>query len=260
MRSGAIERIAEALGYGIGAPFRLTEALTHRSFTNELPAEAAPDFTHNERLEFLGDAVVGLVVAQALMARYPEATEGQLSRWRAGIVNARSLAVFARLRGLGDALRLGRGEHQSGGREKETLLADAYEAVVGAVYLDLGLDAARALILADAQPSVEAAHVAQATPDPKTALQELAYARWRKSPQYTLVGTTGPDHARTFEVELNVGDVVTTRGNARSKKLAERDAAVAALEVINRGPSGDGSAPSAAGSESPSPECLPEGS
>jgi len=260
LRSGAIERIAEALGYTEGASTRLNEALTHRSFTNELAPEAAPDFAHNERLEFLGDAVVGLVVAQALMERYPDAAEGQLSRWRAGIVNARSLAAFAKARGIGDALRLGRGEHQSGGRDKETLLADAYEAVVGAVYVDFGLEPARGLILEDAQPCVDAAHVAQATPDPKTALQELVYARWRRTPRYALIEATGPDHERTFHVELIVPVVVSPRGLARSKKRAEREAAIAALEVLSRAPSADGSAPSAAGSESPSPECLPEGS
>ena len=260
MRDSAIERIAEAIGCAAGATTRLAEALTHRSFTNELPPEAAAGVAHNERLEFLGDAVIGLVVAEALMDRYPNASEGQLSRWRAGIVNARALAAFAKVRGIGDALRLGRGEHQSGGRQKETLLADAYEAVVGAVYLDFGLEPARTLILEDAQPCVEAAHVDQATPDPKTALQELVYARWRKTPRYTLIEATGPDHERTFHVELCVPETVTTRGSARSKKLAEREAAVAALERLSRGPSADESAPSVAGSGSPSPECLPEGS
>lgn len=246
-RAVAIERLRGLLGYPADDLGRLPEALTHKSYANETGEPG-----DNERLEFLGDAIVGLVVAEALMARHPGATEGQLSRWRAGIVNARSLATFARARGLGEALRVGRGEELTGGRNKETLLADAYEAVVGALYRDQGLEAARGFVLEDALPRVEEADVAQARPDAKTALQELVHARWRTSPSYTLLETTGPDHEKLFTVQVEVGDAVTTRGVGRSKKLAERDAAQAALEALSPDPSADESAPSAAGSESPS--------
>jgi ribonuclease-3 len=251
--------LAKGLGYPEGQVGRLPQALTHKSHANEAGTDA-----HNERLEFLGDAVVGLLVAEALMESFPEATEGRLSRLRASMVNARSLAELARARGLGGMIRLGRGEARTGGREKDSLLADAYEALIGAVYLDLGLENARAVIRADTAPRI--AEGDGAATDYKTQLQEWVQATLQTTPAYRLLGTEGPDHEKAFTVEVVVDDDVRCVAVGRSKKAAERAAAALAWEALERGgrvrprPAADGAAPAPAGSGSPSPASLPGGS
>jgi ribonuclease-3 len=256
-----LESLAAALGYPSGPSERLAQALTHRSFANE-----AATGIHNERLEFLGDAVVGLLVAEALMEALPTVTEGTLSRLRASIVNARSLADLARERDLGHLLRLGRGETRTGGREKDSLLADAYEAMIGAVYLDLGLEQARRIVRLDTAARVLAGDSSASARDHKTQLQEWVQARLQATPVYRLLEAEGPDHDKVFTVEVEIEGGIACRGIGRSKKSAERAAAGAAWEALSRAglltrrreaAEGD---PAPAGSESPSPASLPEGS
>lgn len=252
--------LAAALGYPDGPSERLIQAMTHRSFANE-----EDGCVHNERLEFLGDAVVGLVVAQALMAALPDVPEGTLSRLRAGIVNATSLSGLARDRGLGRLLRLGRGELRTGGRDKENILSDAYEAMIGALYLDRGLDAAREILLSDVGEALTAGAHPDADRDFKTRLQEWSQATLQVTPTYRPVSAEGPDHQKVFTVELDLDTLPPFTGSGRSKKLAERDAARAAWEHLRaegrlRDPSAASGAPAPAGTGSPSPASPPGGS
>jgi len=201
---------------------RLDEALTHPSFSNELGGP------NNQRLEFLGDAVLGLCVSELLAARFPEADEGSLTRMRSALVNATALARFAKKIDLGSSLALGKGARTSGEREGLNVLADAVEALVAAVYDGLGIDAARKLAAAVVEdPLAELG----ATPslDPKSALQERVQARGEPTPTYRVVRSEGPAHDPTFLVEVCVGDRVLAQGEGASKKAAERAAASAAL-------------------------------
>jgi len=213
----------------IGHAFRdarlLEEALTHRSYQNEHPESAL----HNERLEFLGDAVLGMIVAEALMQLAPDASEGQLTLRRAALVNERTLARIAGELGLGEALRLGRGEEKNNGREKPSILADAVEAVVGAVYLDGGLDAARDAVRGLLGDALDDAANGAVGADVKTALQERLQAGGGGTPSYHVVATSGPDHLKEFEVEIVFEKTVIAHGRGRSKKEAEMDAARNAL-------------------------------
>jgi ribonuclease-3 len=226
-----IAALAHALGYAEGATPLLRQAVTHKSYANEQNGNAP----YNERLEFLGDAVLGLVVAEALMKAHPGLEEGKLSRLRASLVNARSLADAARARGVGDVLCLGKGEERTGGREKDSLLADAYEAMLGAIYLDLGLEAARAVVHADFDARIAAGEPAVAHRDHKTALQELAQARYGEAPDYRLVDESGPDHDKQFSVETWIDGACVGRGQGRSKKQAERRAAREAWRTLTGG-------------------------
>lgn len=228
-----MSRVSKALGYEFRDLAPLRVALTHRSYTNEYGANAvSPRFgPDNERLEFLGDAVLGLVISEILWSRVPEAREGELSRLRAAIVNEASLAEAARQAGIGEALRLGRGEERGGGRTRPSILADALEAVFAAVYLDGGIDAARAVISRALAPRIDEV-VTRGVRDFKTTLQELLQARHRITPRYEVVATHGPDHDRTYEVELRADNVVSARGSGRSKKEAEQAAARLALESL----------------------------
>ena len=236
-------------------------ALTHKSWANEHRGSGAED---NERLEFLGDAVVDLLVSDWLMARFPAAREGELSKLRASVVDEPGLAAIGRALRLGELLRLGRGEELTGGREKASLLADATEAVVAAVFLDGGLAAAHRLI----DPFLEEIHSRAAAGtldrDFKTQLQELAQARFRASPRYRIVGSTGPDHAKVFEVEVEVPGGPSGRGSGRSKKEAEQGAARAAVESLAMTPPvEDGATPAPGGASpvaapDPGPAMVPE--
>lgn len=224
-----MELIEVRLGYRFGAPEHLLLAATHRS--------VGGDVDNNETLEFLGDAVLALAVADLLMRRYPEAREGELSKLRAGLVNAGVLAMKARALTLGPQLRLGKGEEKSGGRDKESILASAYEAVIGAVFLDGGYEAARAVVERDFAGEV-AGEITAGAGDYKTRLQELTQRRFRTSPVYQLVDEQGPDHAKRFAVELSVSGRVLGRGSGQSKKAAEQAAAMEALARIEQEPEG----------------------
>lgn len=197
----------------------LDQALTHRSYSYEhggLPP--------NERLEFLGDSVLGLVVTERLYRAFPDLPEGRLAKLRAAVVNARALAGVARELELGGYLHLGRGEEASGGRHKASILADALEAVIGAIYLGGGLDAARAFIDARFAALIERAAQLGAGLDWKTSLQEAAAAAGLGQPEY-VVSADGPDHARTFHAKVRVGEEFLGEGFGGSKKMAEQDAA-----------------------------------
>ncbi len=200
-------------------------AVTHRSFAYEnggLPT--------NERLEFLGDAVLGLVVTESLYRRYPEVAEGQLAKMRAAIVNARALADVARSLDLGRHLRLGRGEEITGGRDKSSILADTLEAVIGAVYLEHGLTTAEDVVHRLFDPLVERASTLGAGLDWKTSLQELTAALDLGAPDYE-VEESGPDHAKAFRASALIGAEVWGEGEGRSKKEAEQHAAEAAYRA-----------------------------
>jgi ribonuclease-3 len=218
--------LQQRISYSFGDAALLERALTHKSFANENRLAL-----HNERMEFLGDAVLNLAVSERLMAVRPEAHEGELSRLRAMIVSEPSLAAAARGIGLGAHLRLGRGEEQSGGRDKDSLLADSFEALVAAIYLDGGLPAAAVFINALFDGAVRSAGAA-GTADHKTALQELCQERLKVLPEYRVVSETGPDHQKQFTVELVVRGEVLGRGTGRSKKEAEQRAAKEGLEKL----------------------------
>ena len=205
-------------------------ALTHKSFVNEHRSQQLRD---NERLEFLGDAVIDLAVAHRLMERFPDAREGDLSKLRAAVVDEAGLAKMAREIDIGPLLRLGRGEELTGGREKASLLADAMEAVIAAVYLSGGLEPVLRLVdrfLVDAFQSAAAGTLDR---DFKTQFQELAQSRMRATPRYRVIAERGPDHSKTFEVELELRGEVVGRGIGRSKKDAEQSAAKGALDTMN---------------------------
>jgi ribonuclease-3 len=217
--------LRESLGTGIGVDL-LTLALTHRSYAYEngnLPT--------NERLEFLGDSVLGIVITETLYAQYPDWPEGQLAKLRAAVVNAGALAEVARTLGLGDYLYLGRGEETTGGRDKSSILADTMEAVFGAVFLDSGIDSARAVIHGLFDPMIEKAAELGAGLDWKTSLQEVAAAAGLGLPEYR-VTDVGPDHAKEFSAEAVVGGQVLGDGVGRSKKVAEQRAAATAYGRI----------------------------
>jgi len=206
----------------------LAAALTHRSFANESRAASIPD---NERLEFLGDAVLDLVIGHRLYEIHHAADEGELSRLRSELVSSPSLARLARELGLGDCLRLGRGEARSGGRDKESLLADTLEAVVGAVFIDAGYAAAATVTTKIFAACLQGA-AALPGQDYKTRLQELLQAQQRPLPDYVLTATHGPDHQRCYHVEVLLDEVSAGRGEGPTKKRAEQDAARQALQAL----------------------------
>lgn len=221
----ALGALTRRLGLAID-PRLLERALTHRSYAYEhggLPT--------NERLEFLGDAVLGLVVTDALYRRHPDLPEGQLAKLRAAVVNMRALADVARGLDLGAHVRLGRGEETTGGRDKSSILADTLEAVIGAAYLDHGIDVARALVHRLVDPLLESSVTLGAGLDWKTSLQELTATLGLGVPEYA-VEAEGPDHEKTFHAAAVVGDVAWGRGTGRSKKEAEQEAAATAWRAL----------------------------
>lgn len=210
----------------------LAEALTHKSYVNERKGATR---NHNERLEFLGDAVLSLIISDHLAQLYTQLSEGSLSKLKANLVSESSLAQAARRMNLGAMLRLGRGEELSQGREKNSLLADALEAVIAAVYLDGGLEASRIFTLGVMEEELRQAEAHQTTPgeeDYKTRLQEWCQKRYDQLPQYVIVRESGPDHQKHFEVEVRVNECVAGTGQGLSKKEAEQMAARCALHQI----------------------------
>jgi ribonuclease-3 len=225
------QRFAERLGHPFARIEHLRDALTHRSFVHERPKLAPKD---NERLEFLGDAVVGLAVAHLLSERFPEADEGELTRRRAELVREATLADLARELDVGPALRLGRGEELSGGREKPRLLASAFEACIGAVLLDAG--PATALDITARLFESRLSAPGAGSGDFKSRIQELVQARKGPTPVYVVLDAEGPDHERSFRVAIRIGDDAIAEGIGRSKASAEQDAARKALESLTAEP------------------------
>jgi ribonuclease-3 len=222
--------IEQKLGYQFHARDLLDEALRHSSYVNEQPDSELRD---NERFEFLGDAVLNLIVGHILMERYPHLKEGDLSRTRANLVNETHLAVMARSIDLGAGLLLGKGEIQTNGMEKNSILAGAFEALMAAVYLDGGFKAAFKIIENNFVPFLDQIHSDIDNYDYKSRLQEWVQEKHADIPYYQVVREEGPDHNKTFWVSVRVFDI-ETEGTGKSKKTAEQDAACKALEILNK--------------------------
>lgn len=228
----------------------LLRALTHRSYAHE--AQQLPNDAHNERLEFLGDAVLSVVSAEALLAQSPEADEGELSRRRAAFVSEPALALAATQAGLGELVRMGRGQAREGGGDLPSLLADAMEAVIGAAYVDGGLEAARGVVarLLGAPPDRDV----DVTADPKTELQERLQGRFGRVPSYRISRAGGPDHAPRFLAEVFFDEELLGAGEGMNKKEATR---AAALDALSRGAMSTEAPSRGSGGRSP---CASEGS
>ena len=221
--------LAEQLGLPIRGRRLLAQALTHTSWLHEHPGEAAG---HNERLEFLGDAVVNLAVSEALYARHPEDDEGVLSARRAAIVSATGLATLASRIDLGSFLWLGEGEAGRAGSQRPSILASAFEALVGALLLDLGWDATRDWLIRTAAPEIDAGLAPVLLKSPKSRLQEATQRTNGGRPAYRVVDAVGPDHDKVFRVEVSVGGEVLGTGVGPSRRVAETAAAAEAVEVL----------------------------
>jgi ribonuclease III len=228
LNDGQTARIQQVIEYTFKEIALLETALTHKSYTNENPGT----LEDNQRLEFLGDAVLGLVMAETLMTRLESEPEGALTQWRASLVNEGSLAEMARSISLGDALRLGHGEMMTNGQDRSSTLADAMESLIGAVYLDGGFEEARRVVLILWQDRLEGVTQSTIPMDAKGALQEILQARQEPSPYYHLIKEEGPDHAKVFEVAISHKDRIIAVGRGRSKKEAEKRAAKKALREV----------------------------
>ncbi|MCU4183780.1 ribonuclease III [Acidiferrimicrobium sp. IK] len=225
-RTAAHRALAERLGWRVNDQLMLAQSLAHRSWCAEHPEQPS-----NERLEFLGDSVLGLVVTDHLYRTYPDLPEGELAKVRASVVNSASLAEVAADLGVGAAILLGKGESQSGGREKPSILADAMEALLGAIYLDCGWDDAEAVVMRLLGERIEEAAAGPGGQDYKTRLQELCARSFDDLPVYR-VSDEGPDHAKQFEAVVEVEGRQRGTGRGRSKKQAEQAAARAAWEQL----------------------------
>ena len=224
----SLRAFCERLGHSFINMDVLRDALTHRSLRNERPSEAPID---NERLEFLGDAILGAEVASLLFEKFPDAKEGELTRRRADNVSERAFCALAIELGLGEVLRLGKGEDRSGGREKPRLLASAFESCIGAVYIDGGREAARQVVRTLLLPKLEASQ-APGAHDFKSRIQERLQAEQGQAPLYRVVRTEGPDHARRFFVSIEINGKALAEGNGHSKVAAEQDAARLAMSGL----------------------------
>ncbi|MCX5855401.1 MAG: ribonuclease III [Deltaproteobacteria bacterium] len=223
--------LEEQLGWHFADIALLDNALTHRSFVNENVALACRD---NERLEFLGDAVLELMVSDMLIRKFPDHAEGQLSKLRASAVNEQQLAELARRYGIGEHLLLGKGEEGSGGRMKSSLLANAFESVIAAMYLDGGFDRTAVFIGRLFEPLIDDGKLSAVYRDYKTAVQEMSQVLFRDMPRYRVISETGPDHEKRFETSLMIGDRLIATGWGKSKKEAEQQAAKMALEELRK--------------------------
>ncbi len=232
-----LKRLEQKLNYTFRNRDLLRRALTHRSRSAEEASRQQGPAEDNEQLEFLGDAVLGLVVSETLLSYFPQMPEGRLSKTKARLVSADHLYEVALSLELGDFLRLGRGEERSGGRQKKALLADCLEAVIAAIYLDGGQQAARHFVNEQIIGNPECISARQSgVSDFKGALQELAQSRGLPPPRYRTAATSGPEHSKTFVVEVSLGDVWTARGEGGSKKAAGQQAAARLLELITNNP------------------------
>lgn len=221
-----MQQFQQRIGYRFRDISLLATALTHSSYANELHKGG-----NNERLEFLGDAVLSIIVADYIFTQYPDKKEGELTKLRASLVCESTLAGYAQRIGLGDRLMLGRGEAHSGGANRPSILADAFEAVIAAIYLDGGMEEARRFVLGFTKQELERPSVRRQS-DYKTALQEIVQQNEGERLEYVLVGESGPDHNKHFVAEVHLNSNVVGRGGGRSKKEAEQQAARAALELM----------------------------
>jgi ribonuclease III len=222
--------VSRTLGYTFRDPALLQAALIHTSYVNERPGRGLES---NERLEFLGDAVLGVVVAHRLYELRPQSAEGELTVLRAWLVRQSTLARWARQLDLGPHLLLGRGEARAGGRDRPALLSRGFEALIGSIYLDGGVDAAREVLLPFIDQDINAGFSPQRVVDAKSRLQQVTQARFESTPVYSLVDHSGPGHAPVFVVEVRAGPEVFARGTGHSKRAAQQAAAHAALKQLN---------------------------
>ncbi|MBP3415032.1 MAG: ribonuclease III [Clostridia bacterium] len=221
-----MERLEERINYHFNNKMYLKMALTHSSYANE-----ERGLKSNERLEFLGDSVLSIIVSQYLFELYKNKQEGDLTELRASLVCEKTLAEFARSIDLGGHLLLGRGEQNSGGRERPSILSDAFEAVIAAIFLDGGMEEAKKFVLSFVVEELKKP-AARTTSDYKTTLQEIVQQNGEERLEYVLVAETGPDHNKRFTVEVHLNSNVIGKGSGRSKKLAEQQAARQALELM----------------------------
>jgi ribonuclease III len=228
--SSVAPSLSRTLGYSFNDPALLEAALIHTSYVNERPGRGLES---NERLEFLGDAVLGVVVAHRLYTLRPESAEGELTVLRAWLVRQSTLARWARQVGLGPHLLLGRGEARGGGRDRPALLSRGFEALIGSVYLDGGLEAARSVLLPFIDQEIQSGFSPQRVVDAKSRLQQVTQARFESTPIYNIIDHSGPGHAPVFVVEVRAGPDVLARGSGHSKRSAQQAAAHAALQLLN---------------------------
>jgi len=224
------KNMEEILGYSFKDIGILNHALVHSSYINE---NRMGHTAHNERLEFLGDAVLELVSSEYIYSTFPEMTEGEMSKLRASVVNEGSLAKCARERNFGDFLKLGKGEVRGGGAQRESILADTFEAVIGAIYLDGGYDAAKRFILCALETDIHSMKGLTWISDCKTHLQEQLQKNSQETIEYYVIKEEGPEHNKIFTVELAHGGRVMAQGSGRNKKEAEQEAARHAIEKYN---------------------------
>ncbi|MBC7872229.1 MAG: ribonuclease III [Chitinophagaceae bacterium] len=227
-----LNEFEEILSVKFNQPDLLRQALTHRSYINERSNEEIGD---NERLEFLGDAILDFITADMLYTRFPDMPEGGMTRLRSALVRTEALAQMAIDCRLGEVLLIGKGEENSGGRERTNNLCRAFEAVVGAIYLDQGLDVVKGFIVPRLNQMQQYVMEAAIRKDARSQLQEWSQAAHSLTPIYRTVSSSGPDHEKAFIVEVSIGTKVITTGSGRSKQSAAQSAAIAALELLTSG-------------------------
>lgn len=208
-------------------------AFTHRSFGNEQRSESLEGERDNERLEFLGDAILDLAISEILLKSYPQACEGQLSKMRAGLVNEQTLSVIAKDLGIASFIRLGKGEELTGGREKPSILASCFEALVAAIYLDSSYAESSRWIGCVFEPHMKGRDLPREHTDYKTALQEIVQAKFKTAPRYEVVRASGPDHDKIFEIQITINKNVVAKAQGKNKKQAEQLAAQNVLKAID---------------------------
>jgi len=226
------KKLEKKLSYSFKDSPLLTQALTHTSYTNENPSGMNPD---NERLEFLGDAVLDLIITRLLIDKFPEAAEGELSRLRSALVNEQMLSSMAGNFDIGKYLLLGKGEDITGGRSKDSILSAAYEAIIGAIYLDSDFTSAFQVVESHFSSLISAVEDESFHRDYKTELQEISQALFSSPPDYILTGEAGPDHDKSFEVGILMNGNILGKGRGKSKKAAEQQAAREALILLKKG-------------------------
>ncbi|MDD5758534.1 MAG: ribonuclease III [Desulfobulbaceae bacterium] len=227
----SLTRQYKSLGYHFTNPGLLTQALTHTTFHVEHPDLTSKD---NETLEFLGDAVLDLVISALLLARFPAMTEGELTKLRSALVQEYHLSIVAQDLHLGDFLLLGKGEDQSGGRQKSSILSSTYEAVIGAIFLDSDYQTVQKIIESHFDTRIDMAQQSVALGDAKSALQELTQGRFNAAPLYILDKAEGPDHAKTFTVSVHLQGQALATASAQNKKAAEQKAAAIAITQLSQ--------------------------
>ena len=232
-RNKELKELQESISYKFKNVGLLNQALTHRSFVNE---NKSYDLQDNERLELLGDSVLDVIITHILMDRFPEYTEGDLSKARAAVVNEKSLSSIAGEFKLGEYLLLGKGEEATNGRDKDSILAAAFEALVATIYLDGGFKKVFKVISKHFSGILAEEKKEGFYKDYKTQLQEYAQSNFKTTPQYVLTGESGPDHSKTFQINALVNSIVLGKGTGRSKKAAEQEAAKEALQILLKNP------------------------